>query len=42
MAKRKHRKRYPTDLNARKWSLIRALLPAALPGVGQGQSIYER
>jgi putative transposase len=32
MAKRKPRKRYPTDLNARKWNLIRELLPAALPG----------
>ncbi len=32
MTKRKRPKRYPTDLNARKWNLLRGLLPAALPG----------
>jgi putative transposase len=32
MPKRKRPKRYPTDLNARKWNVIRELLPAALPG----------
>jgi putative transposase len=37
MAKKKHRKRYPTDLNDRKWQLIQDLLPAALPGGRPGQ-----
>lgn len=32
MTKKKHRKRYPTDLNDKKWQLIQDLLPAALPG----------
>lgn len=32
MAKKKRRKRYPTDLNDKKWDLIRDLLPPALPG----------
>jgi len=32
MSKRKRPKRYPTDLNARKWNLIRGLLPAGLVG----------
>lgn len=32
ISKRKRPKRYATDLNARKWNLIRERLPAALPG----------
>ncbi|MCX7095235.1 MAG: hypothetical protein NTY50_17540 [Methylobacter sp.] len=32
MSKRKHPKRYPTDLNTRKWNVIRDLLPTALSG----------
>jgi len=32
MPKRKRPKRYATDLNARKWNVIRELLPAAMPG----------
>jgi len=32
MSKRKRPKRCPTDLNARKWNVIRERLPTALPG----------
>jgi putative transposase len=32
MTKKKLRKRYPTDLNDKKWQLIKDLLPPALPG----------
>jgi hypothetical protein len=32
MAKKKTRKRYPTDLNDKKWQLIKDLLPHALSG----------